>query len=125
MKIGVLGTGMVGETIASKLVTLGQEVRLGSRSPNNETAVPWAKKLGQGASHGTFADAAGFGEILFNCTLGTAVLEVLNAAGRDRLSGKILIDVTNPLEFRKGQPPTLFVSNGDSLGERIQRAFPD
>ncbi len=125
MRIGVLGTGMVGETIASKLVTLGQEVRLGSRSPNNEKAVAWAKTLGQGASHGTFADAAGFAEIIFNCTLGTAVLEVLNAAGRDRLSGKILIDVTNPLEFKKGQPPTLFVSNDDSLGERIQRAFPE
>lgn len=125
MKIAVLGTGVVGETIASKLVRLGHEVRLGSRSPNNDKAMAWAKNLGSGASYGTFRDAAGFGEIVFNCTLGSAVLEVLDAAGRERLSGKVLIDVTNPLEFKKGQPPSLFVGNDDSLAERIQRAFPD
>jgi 8-hydroxy-5-deazaflavin:NADPH oxidoreductase len=125
MKLAVLGTGMVGETIASKLVALGHEVRLGSRSATNEKAVAWAAKAGSSASYGTFGDAAAFGAIVFNCTLGSAVLEVLNAAGRDRLAGKILIDVTNPLEFKRGQPPTLFVSNEDSLGERIQRAFPD
>jgi predicted dinucleotide-binding enzyme len=125
MKIAVLGTGIVGETIASKLVALGHEVRLGSRTPANEKAVAWAARAGKGASHGTFGDAAGFGEIVFNCTLGSAALDVLHAAGRDRLAGKILIDVTNPLEFKRGQPPTLFVSNDDSLGERIQRAFPE
>jgi hypothetical protein len=125
MKIAVMGTGMVGETIASKLVALGHEVKMGSRSANNEKAAAWVKKAGAKASQGTFADAAAFGEILFNCTLGTGSIPALEAAGKENLKGKILLDLSNPLDFSKGMPPTLFVSNDDSLGERIQRAFPE
>ncbi|OJT20004.1 NADP oxidoreductase [Archangium sp. Cb G35] len=125
MKIAVLGTGMVGETIGSKLVALGHEVKMGSRSANNEKAAAWVKKAGAKASQGTFADAAAFGELLFNCTSGSGSLEALNAAGKENLEGKILLDLSNPLEFSKGMPPTLFVSNTDSLGEQIQRAFPE
>ncbi|WNG58127.1 NADP oxidoreductase [Archangium gephyra] len=125
MKIAVLGTGMVGETIGSKLVALGHEVKMGSRSANNEKAAAWVKKAGAKASQGTFADAAAFGELLFNCTSGSGSLEALNTAGKENLEGKILLDLSNPLEFSKGMPPTLFVSNTDSLGEQIQRAFPE
>jgi len=125
MRIAVLGTGMVGETIGSKLVALGHEVRMGSRTANNEKATAWVQKAGGKASAGTFADAAAFGEILFNCTNGAGSLEALQAAGKDNLQGKVLLDLSNPLDFSKGMPPTLFVSNDDSLGERIQRAFPD
>lgn len=125
MKLAVLGTGVVGETIASKLVALGHEVKMGSRTANNEKAAAWVKKAGARASGGTFADAAAFGEILFNCTLGSGSIEALNAAGRENLKGKVLLDLSNPLDFSKGMPPTLFVSNDDSLGERIQRAFPE
>jgi hypothetical protein len=125
MKIAVFGTGTVGETIASKLVALGHEVRMGSRSANNEKAVAWVKKAGAKASQGTFADAAAFGEIIFNCTLGTGAIPALESSGRENLKGKILLDLSNPLDFSKGMPPTLFVSNDDSLGERIQRAFPE
>ncbi|WPB82083.1 NAD(P)-binding domain-containing protein [Archangium violaceum] len=125
MKIAVLGTGMVGETIGSKLVALGHEVKMGSRSATNEKAAAWVKKAGAKASQGTFADAAAFGELLFNCTSGSGSLEALNAAGKKNLEGKILLDLSNPLEFSKGMPPTLFVSNTDSLGEQIQRAFPE
>jgi hypothetical protein len=125
MKISVLGTGMVGETIASKLVELGHEVKMGSRSANNEKATAWVKKAGARASQGTFADSAAFGEILFNCTLGSGSIEALEAAGKQNLQGKILLDLSNPLDFSKGMPPTLFVSNSDSLGEQIQRAFPE
>lgn len=125
MKIAVLGTGMVGETIGSKLVALGHEVKMGSRSATNEKAAAWVKKSGAKASQGTFADAAAFGELLFNCTSGSGSLEALNAAGKKNLEGKILLDLSNPLEFSKGMPPTLFVSNTDSLGEQIQRAFPE
>lgn len=125
MKIAVLGTGMVGETIASKLVALGHEVKMGSRSANNEKAAAWVKKAGAKASQGTFADASAFGEILFNCTLGTASLEALEAAGKQNLKGKILVDTSNPLDFSKGMPPSLFTPSNDSLGERIQRAFPE
>lgn len=125
MKIAVLGTGMVGETIASKLVALGHEVKMGSRTANNEKATAWVSKAGAKASQGTFADAAAFGEMLFNCTQGGGSIEALNAAGRENLKGKVLLDISNPLDFSKGMPPTLFVSNDDSLGERIQRTFPE
>jgi 8-hydroxy-5-deazaflavin:NADPH oxidoreductase len=125
MKIGVLGTGMVGDTIASKLVSLGHEVKMGSRSATNEKALAWQKKAGAGASAGTFADAAAFGEILFGCLNGGTALEALKQAGAENLKGKILVDLANPLDGSKGFPPTLSVVNDDSLGERIQRAFPE
>jgi 8-hydroxy-5-deazaflavin:NADPH oxidoreductase len=124
MKIGIFGTGMVGATIGNKLVSLGHEVKMGSRTANNEKAVAWAKAAGAKASQGTFADAAGFGELLFNCTNGVGSLDALKAAGADNLKGKILMDLSNPLDFSKGMPPTLFAGNTDSLGERIQAAFP-
>jgi 8-hydroxy-5-deazaflavin:NADPH oxidoreductase len=125
MRIGVLGTGIVGSTIASKLVALGHEVKMGSRTATNEKAAAWAKGAGAGASHGTFADAAASGEIVWNCTNGKASLDALGAAGAANLRGKVLVDVSNALDFSKGMPPTLFVSNDDSLAERIQRAFPE
>ncbi|MGD0690566.1 MAG: NAD(P)-binding domain-containing protein [Candidatus Bathyarchaeia archaeon] len=125
MKLGVLGTGMVGNTIATKLVQLGHEVKMGSRTAGNEKAVQWAKANGAKASNGTFAETAEFGEIIFNCTAGSASLEALKLAGAKNLKGKILVDISNPLDFSKGMPPTLTVCNTDSIGEQIQRAFPD
>ena len=125
MKIGVLGTGMVGQTIGSKLASLGHDVKLGAREAGNDKARQWAQGAGAHASAGTFADAAKHGEVVFNCTLGAASLDALTAAGAVNLAGKLLIDISNPLDFSKGMPPTLFTGNDDSLGERIQRAFPD
>lgn len=125
MKIGVLGTGMVGSAIATKLVHMGQDVMMGSRSSTNEKAAAWVKANGPKASAGTFADAAKFGEILFNCTNGMASLEALKLAGAENMKGKILVDIANPLDSSKGMPPTLSVCNTDSLAEQIQRAFPD
>jgi predicted dinucleotide-binding enzyme len=125
MRIAVLGTGGVGRTIGTKLVELGHEVTMGSRSADNEAATEWAASAGAGASHGTFADAAAIGEIVFNCTSGTVSLEALGAAGSGNLAGKVLVDVANPLDFSKGMPPTLSVCNDDSLGEQIQAAHPD
>ncbi len=116
MKIGVLGTGMVGDAIASKLVALGHEVMMGSREATNPKAAAWARRLGIRAKCGTFADAAAFGDLLVNCTHGARSLEALRAAGADHLGGKVLIDVANviPPETRGPQ----------SLGEMIQAAFP-
>ncbi len=125
MKIGVFGTGIVGNTIGAKLVTLGHNVKMGSRAINNPKAGEWVKANGSNATQGTFADAAAFGEILFNCTSGMAALEALKLAGAGNLKGKLLIDIANPLDFSKGMPPTLSVCNTDSLGEQIQRAFPE
>jgi len=124
LKIAVLGTGMVGETIGSKLAELGHEVKMGSRSATNEKALAWAKKAGSKASVGTFADAAAFGELVFNCTKGDATMAALELAGEANLSGKVLVDVSNPLDFSKGMPPSLLVSNTDSMAEQIQRKFP-
>jgi 8-hydroxy-5-deazaflavin:NADPH oxidoreductase len=124
MKMGVLGTGMVGKTIATRLVGLGHEVTMGSRTADNEAAAEWAAGAGELAAHGTFADAAAFGELVLNCTAGAGSLDALRAADGG-LAGKVLIDVANPLDFSQGMPPTLFVSSTDSLGERIQLAFPD
>jgi predicted dinucleotide-binding enzyme len=125
MKIGVLGTGMVGSTIASKLVEVGHEVKIGSRTAQNEKALEWANGAGERGSSGTFADAAAFGELVFNCTNGAGAVDAVRAAGADNLRGKVLIDITNPLDFSHGMPPSLFTGNTDSLGEQIQRELPD
>ena len=126
MRLGVLGTGTVGAAIATRLVEIGHEAKMGSRDAANPKAREWAAGLGSRASVGTFADAAAFGEIVFNCTAGTASLDALRAAGAANLRGKVLVDVANPLDFSKGMPPTLFTTAaGDSLAERIQAAFPD
>ena len=123
--IAILGTGMVGDAIGSILVALGHKVMMGSRTANNEKANAWRTRNGSLASNGTFADAAAFGEIIFNCTQGQVSLEALQLAGRENLQGKILVDVANPLDFSKGMPPSLSVCNTDSLGEVIQRQFTD
>ena len=127
MRIGVLGTGMVGQTIGSKLAALGHEVPDGvAGRQQRERGPAWADAVGDAASEGRFADAAEFGELVFNCTAGTASLERARGGRRRRTSqGKVLVDVANPLDFSRGMPPTLSVCNDDSLGEQIQRAFPD
>jgi predicted dinucleotide-binding enzyme len=125
MRIGVLGTGIVGQTIGGKLVQLGHDVKLGSRSADNAKADTWQKQAGERASHGTFVDAATFGEMVFNCTAGGASLEALRLAGAGNLGGKVLLDVANPLDFSRGMPPTLSICNTESLAERIQAEFPD
>src|SRR5512143_2079191 len=125
MKIGVLGTGMVGNALATKFAGIGHEVKMGARDAKNEKAAAWAASAGAKASPGTFVDAASFGEIVLNCTSGAGSLDALKAAGAANLRGKILVDVANPLDFSRGMPPSLFTGANDSLGERIQAAFPD
>jgi predicted dinucleotide-binding enzyme len=124
MQIGVLGSGITGQVIGTKLIQLGHEVMLGSRDEANSEAVTWAKDAGQQALYGTFMNAAAFGEIIFNCTLGSASLAALQQAGEENLRGKVLIDTANPLD-RTTDMWTLTVCNTDSLGEQIQRAFPE
>jgi predicted dinucleotide-binding enzyme len=124
MRIGILGTGVVGKTLGTRLSKLGNDVKMGSRKAGGEKATGWVKETGGKSSEGTFADAAAYGEIVFNCTSGMASLEALNAAGAKNLEGKTLVDVSNPLDFSKGMPPTFTICNTDSLGEQIQRAFP-
>jgi 8-hydroxy-5-deazaflavin:NADPH oxidoreductase len=125
MRIGVLGTGAVGRALATKMLQLGHEVTMGSRSASSEALAEWTGEAGEGARGGTFADAAAAGELLFNCTAGVASLDVLAAAGAGNLAGKTLVDVAVPLDFSQGMPPRLAFCNDDSLGERIQAAFPE
>lgn len=124
MRHGVFGTGMVGQAIAGKLLSLGHDVRMGARDAKNEKAAAFVAKSRPKASHGTFADAAAFGEMLWNCTSGVGTMPALNSAGAEHLKGKVLVDVSNPLDFSKGMPPQLSTASGDSVAEQIQRAFP-
>ncbi|HEV8079945.1 MAG TPA: NAD(P)-binding domain-containing protein [Chitinophagaceae bacterium] len=123
MKIGILGTGMVGNTLGTSLIAKGHEVKMGSRDAINEKASGWTKSNGKNASQGTFAEAAQFGDVIFNCTKGEHSLEALTLAGEHNLAEKILVDVANPLDFSKGMPPTLSLVNDTSLGETIQNTF--
>jgi len=124
MKIAVLGSGMVGNTIATKLVQLGHQVMMGSRTATSDAGQEWLRSVGGKAHIGTFADAAAFGEIVFDCTNGANSLTALRAAEAKNLRGKILVNIGNPLDFSKGMPATLTVCNTDSLGEQVQREFP-
>ncbi len=136
MKIGVFGTGPVGQAIAAKLAELGHGVFIGTRDPAATLARTQPDNFGNppfkvwreqrpDVEFGTLAQAAAHGELLVNATSGVGSLEALNAAGAKNLAGKILVDIANPLDFSKGMPPSLTVCNTDSLGEQIQRAFPD
>jgi predicted dinucleotide-binding enzyme len=123
MKIAVLGTGMVGNGLATKLIEHGHQVMMGSRTADSKAAQDWKNSVGKEAQIGTFADAAGFGELIVSCTNGTNSVAALRQAGEANLRGKIVIDVSNPLDMSQ-KPPTLAFCNTDSLGERIQREFP-
>lgn len=135
MKIAVLGTGAVGQTLAAKLASLGHAVTIGTRDVAATRAKREANPYGGPAfavwheAHpevrlSTYAEAAAGAELLFNCTQGAGSLAALQAAGESNLAGKVLVDIANPLDFSKGMPPSLFVCNTDSLGETIQRTFP-
>jgi len=125
MKIAILGTGMVGDALGTKLVQLGHQIMMGSRTVSSEAGRKWLSSVGGKAQIGTFADAAAFGEIVIDCTNGANSLAALRQAGAANLRGKILIQVSNPLDFSKGMPPSLTVCNTDSLGEQIQQEFPE
>ena len=136
MRFGILGTGVVGKTIAARLDNLRHEVMVGTRDPEetlsrtepdpygNPPFSAWQQEHPE-ARLGTFGEVAAHGEVVVNATAGAVSLEALEQAGEDNLNGKILIDIANPLDFSQGMPPTLSVSNTDSLGEQIQRRFPE
>ena len=131
MTIAVLGTATVGRAIAGRLHELGHDVVVGTRDPaatlaRTEGDLPFSAWLAQhpGVSLATFADAAAAADLVVNASSGVATLEVLALAGADNLADKPLLDISNPLDFSAGFPPTLFVKDTDSLGEQVQRAYP-
>jgi 8-hydroxy-5-deazaflavin:NADPH oxidoreductase len=111
MRVGILGAGTVGQTLASKLRELGHEVTIGTRTPRDDAV--------------TYANAAASAELVINATGGLVSLDALAAAGAENLAGKVLIDVSNPLDASRGFPPRVALADGDSVGEQIQRAYPD
>jgi 8-hydroxy-5-deazaflavin:NADPH oxidoreductase len=133
MKVAILGSGIVGQTLGKKLVEIGHEVILGTRNPSKrDEAKGWAGSLndwlntvGNKATVATFAATAAQGEIVINATHGMASLEALQIAGAENLQGKILIDVANELDFSQGMPPKSMAADTTSLGEKIQAAFPN
>ncbi len=135
MRIGVLGTGVVGETMAEKLASLDHDLMVGTRDPGEALSratsrYPWVTPFGEWHRNhedvlvGTFSEAAAFSELVVNATSGDGSLEALEAAGTENLDGKVIIDIANPLDYSQGMPPSLSVVNTDSLGEQIQRTFP-
>jgi hypothetical protein len=117
---------MVGDALATKLAELGHEVMMGGRSADHKNAQAWLAKVSRSkgkARIGTFADAAKFGETILNCTQGSATLQALKAVDGQDLASKVLIDVANPLDFSSGTL-ALSIVNSDSLGESLQRAYP-
>lgn len=121
MRMGVLGSGMVAQAMSARLAELGYEVMIGTRDA--EKLKGW-QSSNQRVMIGSFAETAAHGEMVFNATNGAASLQALTMAGAENLSGKILVDVSNPLDFSNGFPPSLTVFGTDSLAEQIQRAFP-
>jgi predicted dinucleotide-binding enzyme len=121
MKMGVLGSGMVAQGLSARLAELGHNVVIGTRDAYKLRG--W-QSSNQRVLIGSFAETAAHGDMVINATNGTGSLNALTLAGEQNLSGKILIDVSNPLDFTNGFPPSLTVSGTDSLGEQIQRAFP-
>ncbi|HYK93288.1 MAG TPA: NAD(P)-binding domain-containing protein [Thermoplasmata archaeon] len=125
MRVGVLGSGDVGRTLATGFAGAGHDVCIGSRSAANAELAAWKKSSGAKVSIGTFRDAAAHGEVVVLATLGSVVDSVIDLAGADEFRGKLVLDATNALDFSHGMPPGLFVGTTDSLGERIQRRLPE
>jgi predicted dinucleotide-binding enzyme len=136
MKIAVLGTGMVGRSLAARLTDLGHDVVVGTRDPQATRTRTEVDGMGNppfgswleahpSVALASMSDAAATAEVVVNATNGNATLEALGQAGTENLAGKVLIDISNPLDFSAGFPPSLFVKDTDSLGEQVQRAFPE
>src|SRR4051794_9016367 len=122
MRIGIIGSGIVAQTLGRALADQGHETMLGTRDPSKLKS--WQSAVRGPAQVGAPTEAARHGDVILNATSGLASVAALEAAGAANLAGKILIDVANPLDFSQGFPPTLAPVNTDSLGEQIQRAFP-
>ncbi len=126
MKIGILGTGAVGQSLGTGFAGLGHQVKMGSRDPRNPKALAWVSKAGDKTSAGTFTDAAAFGEVIALATRWSGTEEVIRMANPKNFAGKVVMDVTNPLLMgNAGEPPALALGHNDSGGEQVQRWLPE
>jgi predicted dinucleotide-binding enzyme len=124
MKIGMLGSGVVGQSLGSGFISIGHEVMMGSRHPGKDEIKAWKARAGKMASAGTLAEAAAFGDMAVLATQWSGTKNAIRLAGPARLARKVVMDVTNPLLFRPKALPTLAVGGGDSAGETVQRWLP-
>ena len=124
MKVCILGSGIVGQTLGGAFATLGHDVKIGTRNPNNEKLTAWVKKTGSKASAASFSDAAAFGELAVLATAWSGTENAIKLSGPKNLAGKVVIDATNPISFAPNSPPTLALGWTDSAGEQVQRWLP-
>jgi len=125
MKVGILGTGVVGQVLGAGFAKQGHQVKMGSRDPSNEKVREFVTKAGPKASGGTFAEAAAFGDVILLATLWSGTENALQLAGAKTFAGKVVMDATNPLVFAPNAPPALERGWNDSAGEQVQRWLPD
>jgi predicted dinucleotide-binding enzyme len=123
MKIGVLGTGVVGQTLGTALVGLGHEVKMGSRTPGSQKVHDWVSKNGAGATAGSFDEAAAFGKLLILATLWEGTEHALSMTEATHFVNKVVVDVTNPLHFNESGP-VLALGFSESGGEKVQAWLP-
>jgi 8-hydroxy-5-deazaflavin:NADPH oxidoreductase len=124
MRVGILGSGVVGQTLGTAFAEHGHAVTIGSKSPEKDELRKWKAATGRGAATATFADTANGAEVVVVCCLGSAVDAVIDLAGPEHFAGKLVIDATNQLDFSAGGAPGLLYGTNDSLGERVQRRLP-
>ena len=122
MKVGIIGSGDVGQRLGDAFVELGHSVKIGTRDPQKLAA--WVAKHKTRASAGSFSDAASFGDIVVIATAWSGTASAIEMAGPANMAGKVVIDVTNPLDF-SSMPPQLAIGHTDSAGETVQRMLPD
>ncbi len=133
MKIGIIGSGVVGQTLGAKLIELGHDLVLGTRDPKKldekknmaGSLNEWLAGVKGKGKIVTFPEAAAHGEILINATHGQISVEALKMAQADKVGAKVLIDTANELDFSKGMPPGCLASQDHCLAENIQKAFPN
>jgi predicted dinucleotide-binding enzyme len=124
-RVGVLGSGVVGQQLAIGFSGCGHDVMIGTRDPDKPELREWLSGDGAGIRPGSFLEVAAHGELLVLAVLGDAAEQAIAEAGRENFSGKVVIDAMNPLDFSGGFPPKLSITGEDSLGERVQRALPE
>ena len=131
MKIGVIGSAVVGQTVGAKLISLGHDVAIGTRDPSNlseakgmgGTLADWLT-ANPGGRVVTNAEAAAHGELIINATSGDGAINALTLAGAENLAGKVLLDIANPLDFSKGMPPTLSIKDTSRSANSSSAPFP-
>jgi 8-hydroxy-5-deazaflavin:NADPH oxidoreductase len=124
MKIGILGSGAVGQALGRGFATLGHHVTIGTRRPDDDKLRLWVSETAGKGAVASPAEAARFAELGVLATAWSGTEKAIQLAGPQHFAGKTVIDVTNPLQGAAGGPPTLALGWSDSAGERVQHWLP-